>query len=914
MPLQVCYSNGAKGIRWGKHGKCYTGDGAKTKALKQAEAIRASGWTENLVINLRNPLRMDPSRTGMLRRRFERSVVKRFNQLKQAVRRLIVDEDAFGLKRQNRLNVLENMLIVSSKKFSGSPSSVYQTFNTRWRFHSQPEKAAAFQRWLTTQIELTGLVSEAEDAYYRAYIKEGYQKGMTRMFDDTRKAAMQEPSRVSDFYEGTKQEFLRSAFDHPQSLEKVKLLAGRTLTDLKGVTEVMSTQMSRTLLDGFVKGDNPLKIARQMTKDIDGIGIVRARTIARTEVIRAHAEGQLDSLERQGAEKVGVMSEWHTAGDDRVCDLCMSIDGIVITTKEARGLIPRHPNCLPGDSLVTSRSRITAASKRWFDGDLVIIETASGHELSCTPNHPILTNQGWLPAESLNLSSKVVCDKRSKHKRRIDGDYQNIPSTIHDIAESILSSRQVTATPVPLTAKDFHGDATEGEIAVIGTDGCLTICHDTSFLQRLMHFVFQRRNIRPKMLSSLGVSAKTKQTLLSSSNSIVSCFRLLGSLLLCHLTPFKEFCFGPPPNVNSRVNQSFLHDPATDTQFLSQLVTRLPRGVLFDDVVNINRRSVSCHVYNLQTEDEWYTANGIITHNCRCAFIPANVGESPKGQLRSKKEIRDAMDESIGRERPKRTKRTLAEQKQKTKWAGADKTIAAKRPKSIFDKPISKIKPKGVVIKPKPKIAPVKPSPISLLRPKVIKPKPKPKAVKPRVVELKPKPKVTPVEPRDIIQPTEVERGVVQYPSLYHGSPSKHLKSLKVEATQRTQFGAKAVISTTENPALAKAFTRGELGDLSEGAIYKLKGPFKILDLESVEGRRLWKNLGEDPRKLRAAGYDGVRFESVEADRIKAFYKDIKTETLVEGQTHEIQVFRDIQITGKMSQQELEDVGKLVSE
>ena len=271
------------------------------------ECSHNSSHTENAVRPKNvNPLKIDPSRTGMLRRRFEASVTRRFKQIKRAVRKLIVDEDVFGLKRQN--HSVDN----SSQNVA--------TQNTRWQFQSSPEKAKSFQAWLETQVELTGVASEAEDAYYKAYIDQGYKKGIERAFDDNRKVALQ--SGVSDFYEGTKQEFLSSAFNNPQSLEKVKLLASRTLTDLKNVTTAMSTQMSRTLLDGFTRGDGPLAIAGRMAKDIDGIGIVRARTIARTEIIRAHAEGQLDSLERQGAEKVGVMVEWSATGGYRMCERC----------------------------------------------------------------------------------------------------------------------------------------------------------------------------------------------------------------------------------------------------------------------------------------------------------------------------------------------------------------------------------------------------------------------------------------------------------------------------------------------------------------------------------------------------------------------------------------------------------------
>lgn len=39
MPLQKCSSNNKQGWRWGDKGKCYTGPGAKKKAIKQGVAI-----------------------------------------------------------------------------------------------------------------------------------------------------------------------------------------------------------------------------------------------------------------------------------------------------------------------------------------------------------------------------------------------------------------------------------------------------------------------------------------------------------------------------------------------------------------------------------------------------------------------------------------------------------------------------------------------------------------------------------------------------------------------------------------------------------------------------------------------------------------------------------------------------------
>ncbi len=39
MPLEQCSDNGKKGWRWGSTGKCYTGPGARKKAIRQGLAI-----------------------------------------------------------------------------------------------------------------------------------------------------------------------------------------------------------------------------------------------------------------------------------------------------------------------------------------------------------------------------------------------------------------------------------------------------------------------------------------------------------------------------------------------------------------------------------------------------------------------------------------------------------------------------------------------------------------------------------------------------------------------------------------------------------------------------------------------------------------------------------------------------------
>ena len=241
-----------------------------------------------------------------------REVRARFRWLRKQVYELLVREDALGL-RTRRL-----------------------TLHTRWAAQSSPEQLEAFRRWLGRQIDV--VTGTADDTWLARYIEEAYQRGAKR--SQATVLARRFPG-----YEGGQEEFLRSAFGRPAAEERVRLLLMRAYTDLQGVTQSMAPQLARALADGMIAGLGPREIARNISAQISKIERTRALVIARTEIIRAHAEGQLDSLEMMGVEEVGVMVEWATAGDDRVCPLCLPQEGQVYKIDQARGMIPLHPNC-----------------------------------------------------------------------------------------------------------------------------------------------------------------------------------------------------------------------------------------------------------------------------------------------------------------------------------------------------------------------------------------------------------------------------------------------------------------------------------------------------------------------------------------------------------------------------------------
>jgi hypothetical protein len=261
--------------------------------------------------------------------------------------------DDLGVSRESGIRITQAM----SNAFHGRGSNK-ATVNTRFAFQTSAEQTEAFRKWLANEVELQmfgTLEEQIKDAWWRGYIEEGYKQGAGRAFDDTKKPYAKgyaQDESTSDFYRGSKEQFLRSAFAQPVSVDKVKLLAGRVYTDIKGVTDIVATKVQRSLTDGIIQGKSPREVGREMNDVLDAYKN-QATTVARSETIRAHAEGQLDAMEKLGVEDVGVAVEWSTSGmgvtalgNPSPCELCAPLSGIVMKVSEARGLIPRHPNCM----------------------------------------------------------------------------------------------------------------------------------------------------------------------------------------------------------------------------------------------------------------------------------------------------------------------------------------------------------------------------------------------------------------------------------------------------------------------------------------------------------------------------------------------------------------------------------------
>ena len=483
----------------------------------------------------------------------------------------------------------------------------------RFAFATSPEKLKAFQNWLKQQFKAY-ISGKSQKELWRKFIESAYRRGAGRAFDDTRMRKLhrthpefftpESQGSLRDFYAGTKEEFLRSAFGHPANVDEVKMLVSRSFDELQGVTTDMSIRMSRILGDGFARGEHPRRIASQMA-DVVGLSLSRARLIATTEFSRAHAQGQLMALKKSGVTHVGVAVEYKTSGMPTgtckgcVCERCAYLEGIVLKIEEANGIIPVHPNAVFAGSTFVPYGECSELVRARYSGPAIVLSLGSGeYRTTIGPNHPILTSRGMKRAADIHKGDKILYDLRHDDSAlRSKSNLKEIPF-IENAFESCLSVGAHTA--ITTSTSDLHGDRIFclGEVkAVTPTRGLLGV-FDPSGIEHLHEELLARPDSESKTVAGPCPGLFGAWTVMLPSS---------GSMCGADSWVFADY------HVWLQVTE------VTEEKF---------EGYAFD---------ASTH-YSL------YCNNGLVVKNCLCAWLPANVGESDEYQVREFDEIAAALE------------------------------------------------------------------------------------------------------------------------------------------------------------------------------------------------------------------------------------------------------------------------------
>lgn len=265
----------------------------------------------------------------------------------------------------------------------------------------------------------------------------------------------------------------------------------------------------------------------------------KARRIARTESHGAVQAGQLAAA-LQAQEETGETwyKRWLATEDVRTRASHRVADGqMVPLTGQFRvgGFLLNHPgdplviaphetiNCFVAETPITAPG-LQASIRAPYVGPLVTITMKSGGVLSGSPNHPILTERGWVRLGEIQQGDNLIRAQVSELDRRsrVDPHEQGAPTTIGEVHRALNQPTAVGRHRVARSVVDFYGDRPSGEVEVVPADRELRDRLDSAHAQHLSELGFQWRGPMLQPLPAPRARFQLGFRTLDTTNRVVS--------------------------------------------------------------------------------------------------------------------------------------------------------------------------------------------------------------------------------------------------------------------------------------------------------------------------------------------------------------------------------------------------------
>jgi len=133
----------------------------------------------------------------------------------------------------------------------------------------------------------------------------------------------------------------------------------------------------------------------------------------------------------------------------------------------------------------------------------------------------------------------------------------------------------------------------------------------------------------PRQFDLSGVRLSTGLAMRRASNSVMSSLSEPGSGFGTSIRHAYEHGDTTVTTLDASLGESTLDDITADSERFCESLLALSGEITLDEIVDIKRDVLTLHVYNLETVEGWYIANGIVTHNCRCVSAPAGINIMP---------------------------------------------------------------------------------------------------------------------------------------------------------------------------------------------------------------------------------------------------------------------------------------------
>lgn len=274
-------------------------------------------------------------------------------------------------------------------------------------------------------------------------------------------------------------------------------------------------------------------------------------------------------------------------------------------------------NCfLPGTEV---EGAFVAGSKAAYTGPAWEIETRRGHRLRVTPNHPVLTLQGWRPAHALRQGDHLLSRGENVERAALrDVNDQHGVALVEDVFETLASDGRRSATVAG--ARDFHGDGVgiHGEIEVVRATGGLLADLESGSGDGHGESIFVPAAPRLREFHSAGSSTLGRERVAAAAAGLPGGADLSLDGAAVATAPLDALRLGTAAEWDVPASEQAKDAHAADPRLFRQLIRRSAGAVCTDEIVGVWRIEWSGHVYDLQTEMGWLLSNDIVAGNCRC--------------------------------------------------------------------------------------------------------------------------------------------------------------------------------------------------------------------------------------------------------------------------------------------------------
>lgn len=403
-------------------------------------------------------------------------------------------------------------------------------------------------------------------------------------------------------------------------------------------------KVNAEVLQGILQGESIPDIAKRLS-NVTEMNKTAAIRNARTSVTSAECKGRQDSYARATADGIILQKEWIATNDGRTRHSHAMLDGSIVDQdkKFENGLMyPGDPNgrpeevynCFVGETKVASDSDVVRSYKHKYNGKIISIKTAGGVQFSCTPNHPILTPNGWIAAELLNNGDNILVTFGEQNvfggvNPDVNHRFPRIDA-IHKFGKKMRGQRTRGLSV------NFHGDISTSDVEVVTHKRLLRNGMDSGGGNCINKFLLKLSN---KTLSSLGSLFKHFWSVCKTSFGFIGCKCKSLPFFKCSVSHSCEHGFRTVSNRDSVLTEYSINDLPADTVIDGELLDRLSSKVFIDTIVSVDVSVLSTHVYNLQTENGYYFVNSIIPQdteksngifaiakNCRCTVAAVVKG------------------------------------------------------------------------------------------------------------------------------------------------------------------------------------------------------------------------------------------------------------------------------------------------